>query len=201
MFLKITQFTKLVFKHFLLYLSNLLKLYIAQFYFSQVGILGNAADLYESCSETLNSKIDRREMMIAFDMRCVGYIMAKMVLTELMDSSVFMKFKAFLTKGNDSSCLREFLLPTIYRNSSSGNTGLQILDRNWGAGWNLLSLLLATKPSQRIRQASLQNLQRFHIDVSCEGRSCKNNYWDLIARILLCHEDIKCFSHPALPLL
>lgn len=27
----------------------------------------------------------------------------------------------------------------------------QILDRNWGAGWNLLSLLLATKPSQRIR--------------------------------------------------
>nr|XP_027103574.1 probable plastid-lipid-associated protein 14, chloroplastic [Coffea arabica] len=116
----------------------------------KVGILGNAADLYESCSETLNSKIDRREMMIAFDMRCVGYIMAKMVLTELMDSSVFMKFKAFLTKGNDSSCLREFLLPTIYRNSSSGNTGLQILDRNWGAGWNLLSLLLATKPSQRI---------------------------------------------------
>jgi hypothetical protein len=28
---------------------------------------------------------------------------------------------------------------------------LQILDRNWGAGWNLLSLLLATKPSKRIR--------------------------------------------------
>lgn len=118
----------------------------------KVGILGNAADLYESCSEssTLNSKMDRREMMIAFDMRCVGYIMAKMVLTELMDSSVFMKFKAFLTKGNDPSCLREFLLPTIYRNSSSGSTGLQILDRNWGAGWNLLSLLLATKPSQRV---------------------------------------------------
>ncbi|KAL3521636.1 hypothetical protein ACH5RR_019785 [Cinchona calisaya] len=118
----------------------------------KVGILGNAADFYESCSDSskLNSNMDRREMMIAFDMRCVGFIMAKMVLRELMDSSMFLNFKAFLTKGNDPSCLREFLLPTINKNSSSGNTGLQILDRNWGAGWNLLSLLLATKPSERI---------------------------------------------------
>jgi hypothetical protein len=37
-------------------------------------------------------------MMIAFDMRCVGFIMAKMVLRELMDSSTFFKFKSFLTK-------------------------------------------------------------------------------------------------------
>jgi hypothetical protein len=36
--------------------------------------------------------------MIAFDMRCVGFIMAKMVLRELMDSSTFLKFKSFLTK-------------------------------------------------------------------------------------------------------
>lgn len=28
---------------------------------------------------------------------------------------------------------------------------LQILDRNWGSGWNLLSMLLAIKPSKRIR--------------------------------------------------
>ncbi|KAI9380860.1 hypothetical protein POPTR_015G016300v4 [Populus trichocarpa] len=61
--------------------------------------------------------------MIAFDMRCVGSMMAKMVLRELMDPLIFMKFKSFLMK---------------------------ILDRNWGAGWNLLSLLLATKPSKRI---------------------------------------------------
>ncbi|CAI9092541.1 OLC1v1027809C1 [Oldenlandia corymbosa var. corymbosa] len=117
----------------------------------KVGILGNAADFNESSESTMiSSNMDRRKMMIAFDMRCVGFIMAKMVLRELMDSSLFVKFKAFLTKGNDPSCLREFLLRTLNKNSSSGNTGLQILDRNWGAGWNLLSLLLAIKPSERI---------------------------------------------------
>lgn len=86
-----------------------------------------------------------------------------------------------LFQGNDPSCLREFLLQFLSRNSPSGNPGLQvfgpstqvfstfsvpfpssyenilicchlqILDRNWGAGWNLLSLLLATKPSKRVR--------------------------------------------------
>ncbi|CAN0891816.1 Probable plastid-lipid-associated protein 14, chloroplastic [Linum grandiflorum] len=89
-------------------------------------------------------------MMIAFDMRCLGFMMAKMVLRELMDPPVFSKFKSFLMKGHDPSCLREFLLQTLNRSSSSGNIGLQILDRNWGAGWNLLSLLLATKSSNRI---------------------------------------------------
>ncbi|KAI5657687.1 hypothetical protein M9H77_26480 [Catharanthus roseus] len=118
----------------------------------KVGILGNAADFDDRYSESnpLNGNMDRRKMMIGFDMRCVGFIIAKMVLRELMDSSVFMKFKSFLKKGNDPSCLREFLLHTVNKNSSSGNVGLQILDRNWGAGWNLLSLLLATKPSARI---------------------------------------------------
>ncbi|KAJ1284584.1 hypothetical protein BS78_03G215900 [Paspalum vaginatum] len=53
-------------------------------------------------------------------------------------------------KGNDPSCLREFLLPTLSQNSPSGNIGLQMLDRQWGAGWNLLALLLATKPEKRI---------------------------------------------------
>ncbi|KAK2654235.1 hypothetical protein Ddye_014091 [Dipteronia dyeriana] len=118
----------------------------------KVGILGNAADFYEvgSSNNTVDNNIVRRQMMIAFDMRCVGFMMAKMVLRELMDPLIFMKFKSFFTKGNDPSCLREFLLPVLSRNSPSGNAGFQILDRNWGAGWNLLSLLLATKPSKRI---------------------------------------------------
>ncbi|KDP22148.1 hypothetical protein JCGZ_25979 [Jatropha curcas] len=118
----------------------------------KVGILGNAADFYEDGpnSNSLDNSMDRRQMMIAFDMRCVGFMMAKMVLRELMDPLIFARFKSFLIKGNDPSCLREFLLQTLSRNSSSGSVGLQILDRNWGAGWNLLSLLLATKPSERI---------------------------------------------------
>ncbi|KAI5561847.1 hypothetical protein BDE02_15G014500 [Populus trichocarpa] len=117
----------------------------------KVGILGNAADFYDDGpnSSTLDN-MDRRQMMIAFDMRCVGFMMANMVLRELMDPLIFLKFKSFLMKGNDPSCLREFLLQILSRNSPSGNVGLQILDQNWGAGWNLLSLLLATKPSKRI---------------------------------------------------
>ncbi|KAK4480497.1 hypothetical protein RD792_013572 [Penstemon davidsonii] len=117
----------------------------------KVGILGNAAD-FNDCSpddSKLDSSMDRRKMMIAFDMRCVGFIMAKMVLRDLMDPKTFSKFKAFLSKGNDPSCLREFLMHIVNRNSSE-KVGFQILDRNWGAGWNLLSLLLATKSSQRI---------------------------------------------------
>ncbi|KAF5451048.1 hypothetical protein F2P56_031347 [Juglans regia] len=118
----------------------------------KVGILGNAADFYENSSNSsaLDNNLDRRQMMIAFDMRCVGFMMAKMVLRELMDPLIFTKFKSFLMKGKDPSCLREFLLKVLGRNSPLGNTGLQILDRNWGAGWNLLSSLLATKPSKRI---------------------------------------------------
>ncbi|XP_039046569.1 probable plastid-lipid-associated protein 14, chloroplastic [Hibiscus syriacus] len=118
----------------------------------KVGILGNAADFYENgpSGSALDSKVNRRQMMIAFDMRCVGFMMAKMVLSELMDPSIFTKFKHFLMMGNDPSCLREFLLPILTRNSATGNVGLQILDRNWGAGWNLLSLLLTVKGSKRI---------------------------------------------------
>jgi hypothetical protein len=89
-------------------------------------------------------------MMIAFDMRCVGFMMAKMVLQELMDPLIFAKLKSFLAKGNDPSSLREFFVTTLNTNSESGNTGVQILDRNWGAGWHLLSLLIATRPSERI---------------------------------------------------
>ncbi|KAI5561845.1 hypothetical protein BDE02_15G014200 [Populus trichocarpa] len=94
--------------------------------------------------------------------RCVGSMMAKMVLRELMDPLIFMKFKSFLMKfledwnalavalfvqyekisysiimhysscvGTDPiykvvpSCLREFLLQILSRNSPSGNVGLQ----------------------------------------------------------------------------
>nr|XP_025885719.1 probable plastid-lipid-associated protein 14, chloroplastic isoform X3 [Solanum lycopersicum] len=118
----------------------------------KVGILGNASDFNEAdpADNTSYDNMDRRRMMIAFDMRCVGFIMAKMVLRELMDPTIFAKFKAFLTKGNDPSCLREFLLHAVKRNSSVGNFGIQILDRNWGAGWHLLSVLLAPKPLDRI---------------------------------------------------
>ncbi|XP_047966832.1 probable plastid-lipid-associated protein 14, chloroplastic [Salvia hispanica] len=119
----------------------------------KVGLLGNAA-YFHDCNPADDSKVDgytdRRKMMIAFDMRCVGFIMAKMVLRDLMDPNMFARFKAFLSKGNDPSCLREFLMHTVSRNSSLENDGFQILDRNWGTGWNLLSLLLATKPSKRI---------------------------------------------------
>lgn len=91
-------------------------------------------------------------------------------------------------QGYDPSCLRELMLEILGRSAPYGNTGLQvslfllkvywyfvlhssfqifwrvsnflqILDRNWGAGWHLLSLLLATKPSQRIRYAVKQNCQ------------------------------------------
>ncbi|VAH62215.1 unnamed protein product [Triticum turgidum subsp. durum] len=118
----------------------------------KVGILGNAVDFHDNdpSNSAVASNNERRKMMIAFDMRCVGFIMAKMVLRELMDSSTFQKFKSFLNKGNDPSCLREFLVPILSQNSPSGNIGLQMLDRHWGAGWNLLALLLATKSDKRI---------------------------------------------------
>lgn len=95
----------------------------------QVGILGNAADFYEDGSNSGSmDNMDRRQMMIAFDMRyglgnfqcelvkydvwlynlshivlsvlqrCMGFIMAKMVMRELMDPLIFAKFKSFLTK-------------------------------------------------------------------------------------------------------
>uniref|UniRef100_A0A1J3F0Q9 Putative plastid-lipid-associated protein 14, chloroplastic n=1 Tax=Noccaea caerulescens TaxID=107243 RepID=A0A1J3F0Q9_NOCCA len=118
----------------------------------KVGILGNAADFYEdgTSNSSAYSTMDRRQMMIAFDMRCVGFMMAKMVLQELMDPIIFAKMKSFLAKGNDPSSLREFFVTTLNTNSESGNTGVQILDRNWGAGWHLLSSLIATRPSKRI---------------------------------------------------
>ncbi|XP_010521393.1 PREDICTED: probable plastid-lipid-associated protein 14, chloroplastic [Tarenaya hassleriana] len=118
----------------------------------KVGILGNAADFYEDGPSSSNrySNMDRRQMMIAFDMRCVGFMMAKMILKELMDPLIFAKFKSFLAKGNDPSSLREFFVKTLNTNSQSGNVGVQILDRYWGSGWHLLSLLIAARPSKRI---------------------------------------------------
>nr|XP_034925584.1 LOW QUALITY PROTEIN: probable plastid-lipid-associated protein 14, chloroplastic [Populus alba] len=71
----------------------------------KVGTLGNAADFYEDGpnSSTLDNNMDRRQMMIAFDMRCVGFMMAKMVVRELMDPLIFMKFKSFLVKVQHAS--------------------------------------------------------------------------------------------------
>jgi hypothetical protein len=71
----------------------------------QVGILGNAADFPGNdfgktmvfASSDSKSAITRR-LMIAFDIRCVGYMMAKMVLRELMDPAIFSLVKNFLTQ-------------------------------------------------------------------------------------------------------
>ncbi|KAK0597130.1 hypothetical protein LWI29_022068 [Acer saccharum] len=114
----------------------------------KVGILGNAADFYEDgpSNNSVDNNIVRRQMMIAFDMRCVGFMMAKMVLRELMDPLIFMKFKTFFTKGNDPTCLREFLLQVLSRNSPSGNAGFQEL----GSRLESSLFMLATKPSKRI---------------------------------------------------
>eukprot|EP00250_Pteridium_aquilinum_P011210 c19909_g1_i1 orf=316-2409(-) len=120
----------------------------------KVGLLGNAS-LFEASPEsktgkTSKTQVSRRQLMIAYDIRCVGIMMARMVLRELMNSSIFERFKYFLNKGNDPAGLREFMVPMLSRKSAIDNIGLQILDRNRGAGWNLLSLMLASKPSDRI---------------------------------------------------
>ncbi|EFJ18338.1 hypothetical protein SELMODRAFT_113218 [Selaginella moellendorffii] len=93
---------------------------------------------------------NRRKQIIAYDIRCVGYVMARMVLRELMDPLIFSHFKTFLRKGHDPVGLREFLLPHLLSKSPSGSTGLQILDRDGGAGWNLLAAMLAIDPGNRI---------------------------------------------------
>ncbi|KAL9250781.1 putative plastid-lipid-associated protein 14, chloroplastic [Drosera capensis] len=61
---------------------------------------------------------------VSRQLRLICLLMRDLLIGELMEPSHFTKFKIFLMK---------------------------ILDRNWGAGWNLLALLLATKPSQRTR--------------------------------------------------
>ena len=95
---------------------------------------------------------------------CVGFMMDKMVLQELMDPSIFMMFKSLMTmcinqplkniyfgkvivfinwyfmsslscifkileiwiQENNPSCLRKFLLPTIYKKSPTGSIGVQV---------------------------------------------------------------------------
>ena len=95
---------------------------------------------------------------------CVRCMMAKMVLRELMDPSIFMKFKSLTTvcinqplknisfgkvvvfinwyfmsslscifkileiwiQEKNPSCLREFLLPTIYKKSPGGSIGVHV---------------------------------------------------------------------------
>ncbi|KAJ7539690.1 hypothetical protein O6H91_11G105400 [Diphasiastrum complanatum] len=116
----------------------------------KVGILGNAADIPKDSEKTSLTNLRTRDLMIAYDVRCVGFMMARMVLRELMDPITFAHFKEYLMKRNDPAGLREFLLPLLYTASPSGNSGLQILDRDGGAGWNLLSAMLAPKPSERI---------------------------------------------------
>ncbi|GJM93691.1 hypothetical protein PR202_ga10273 [Eleusine coracana subsp. coracana] len=92
-----------------------LSFFIFMVYLSfQVGILGNAADFHDGdlSSNTVSSS-ERRKMMIAFDIRCVGFIMAKMVLRELMDPSTFFKFKSFLTKVCFATSSKLYTLGTL----------------------------------------------------------------------------------------
>ncbi|BBN04328.1 hypothetical protein MPTK1_3g03690 [Marchantia polymorpha subsp. ruderalis] len=123
----------------------------------KVGLLGNAAAFPENSTDgttTLGGSIlknaDTRKLMIAYDMRCVGFIMAKIVLREFMDPSIFALLKNFLNQGHDPAGLREFLLPILNKGSPVDNVGIQILDRDGGAGWNLLASMLASKPADRI---------------------------------------------------
>ncbi|KAG6551385.1 hypothetical protein Mapa_007031 [Marchantia paleacea] len=123
----------------------------------KVGLLGNAAAFPENTTEgttSLGSSIlknaDTRKLMIAYDMRCVGFIMAKIVLREFMDPSIFALLKNFLNQGHDPAGLREFLLPILNKGSPVDNIGIQIMDRDGGAGWNLLASMLASKPADRI---------------------------------------------------
>jgi hypothetical protein len=51
-------------------------------------------------------------------------------------------------QGHDPAGLREFFSSLV--KSASGNTGVQILDRDGGAGWNLLACMLTNKSAERI---------------------------------------------------
>ncbi|KAA3459927.1 putative plastid-lipid-associated protein 14, chloroplastic [Gossypium australe] len=137
----------------------------------KVGILGNAADFYEDGPNrsASDSNMDRRQMMIAFDMR---YAHLTSCLTKVRwiydgkDGAKRTHGSCNLYKvqnlpyegiardscyGNDPSCLREFLLPILTRNSATGNIGLQVKSFYLNTTcWNLLSLLLAVKRSKRI---------------------------------------------------
>jgi hypothetical protein len=70
-----------------------------------VGLLGNAAAFPDISKDTATSLAtntlkpsETRQLMIAYDIRCVGFIMAKIVLRELMNPATFALFKAFLTQ-------------------------------------------------------------------------------------------------------
>ncbi|GBG85163.1 hypothetical protein CBR_g39728 [Chara braunii] len=127
-------------------------------------------------SSAVNMEAIRRKVMISRDIKCVGVVMARMVLSQLLAEANFAKFRAFLRQGNDPATLREFMLPMIrdvrgrkkrrggeeWRRSGGMEVeeeeggeedhviGLQILDRDGGAGWSLLGALLAANPSERI---------------------------------------------------
>jgi hypothetical protein len=62
-------------------------------------------------------------------------------------------------QGHDPAGLREFFSSLV--KSTSGNTGVQILDRDGGAGWNLLACMLTNKSAERIRYSQLPILPWF----------------------------------------
>ncbi|KAL2502952.1 putative plastid-lipid-associated protein 14 [Forsythia ovata] len=61
-----------------------------------VVILGNAFDFHQ-CSpddSKIDSYVDRRQMMIAFDMRCIGFIVAKMMFKRPHRSTDFLEVQS-----------------------------------------------------------------------------------------------------------
>ncbi|CAM6117860.1 unnamed protein product [Calypogeia fissa] len=123
----------------------------------KVGLLGHAAllpgnrnEIATSLGANASKSSDTRQLMIAYDIRCVGFIMAKIVLRELMCPSTFALFKSFLTQGHDPAGLREMFIGLVNKGSPSDNPGIQVLDRDGGMGWNLLAEMLAIKPADRI---------------------------------------------------
>lgn len=52
----------------------------------------------KNCSTRNYGKFFAEIFNCLFCYRCVSFIMARLILKELMDASIFLKFKSFLTK-------------------------------------------------------------------------------------------------------
>eukprot|EP00850_Spirogloea_muscicola_P015275 SM000116S24196 [mRNA] locus=s116:29813:34415:+ [translate_table: standard] len=111
----------------------------------KVGLLGKTVDFPGG----LNGDSSTRRNMIAYDVRCIGIIMARLVLRELNDQDNLVLFRSFLQQGHDPTSLREFVRPMLRKESFWG-TGMKLLDKGGGAGWHLLSSLLSTNVEDRI---------------------------------------------------
>ncbi|GAQ92235.1 Protein kinase [Klebsormidium nitens] len=115
---------------------------------------GNAVDLPPLATGQRKRGAHPRTKMMAFDIRCIGILMARLVLRELMRPEADAHFRAFLVKGHDPASLRESLLPFLSTpDGPYSSPGLQLLDRDGGVGWHLLARLLAPPAADRISAA------------------------------------------------